>query len=591
MKNLKFAFKFTIAFGLVIILLAVIASWSFSGIGGIIRNADEVISGNKLKAGFEEKIVQHLEWSFKVADYLTNKKVDTLNVQTDNHLCGLGKWYYGEERIKAELLVPSLKPVLEQLEVPHEQLHGSVLEIQKILENNKRNATNEQMAEALQLYQDHTIKQLVKVRSILEHTKKEVDEHIMTDEEMLTAARRTKLAVIILSIIATVIAMLFSIIISVGIVKPVKKGISAMHNLALGNLNVTLDIRQNDEIGELAHSQRNMIEALKESTEIVTKIANGDLTVQVNKRSEEDIFMISLADMVARLSEIVSEVIVAANNYVTGSEQLNATATQLSEGANEQAATTEQITSSMEEMASSIEQNSLNAQEAEKISQRASVGIEKGRIAFEKTVNSMKSIIEKVSVIGDIANRTDLLALNAAVEAARAGENGKGFAVVAAEVRKLAERSQSAAKEINELSSASVTEAEQSFSFFSEIAPEIEKTASLVKEIAASSLEQNAGSQQVNISMQQLNTVTQQNSSASEELSASSEELASQAQSLLVLVRFFNINGTANGKKENRHIPASGENKAEKSKLREHKGVNIDLYETKGGKTEFVPFK
>jgi methyl-accepting chemotaxis protein len=144
----------------------------------------------------------------------------------------------------------------------------------------------------------------------------------------------------------------------------------------------------------------------------------------------------------------------------------------------------------------------------------------------------MKEIADRVSVIGDIARQTNLLALNAAVEAARAGDSGRGFAVVASEVRKLAERSQIAANEINILSKSGVAIAEKSGRLLELIVPEIQKTSKLVQEISVSSIEQNSGAAEVNSALQQLNDVIQQNATISEEMASGAEELSSQAEHL-----------------------------------------------------------
>jgi methyl-accepting chemotaxis protein len=195
----------------------------------------------------------------------------------------------------------------------------------------------------------------------------------------------------------------------------------------------------------------------------------------------------------------------------------------------------------MEEMAANIQQNTENAQQTEKIALNAAEAINKVNEASEQTLRYMQDIADKVSIIGEIARQTNILALNAAVEAARAGEHGKGFAVVAAEVRKLAERSQVSAVEIDSLTKNSVRATEESGKLLAAIAPEIGKTAKLVQEIAAASMEQNSGADQVNNAIQQLNQVTQQNAAASEEMATSSEELASQAQQLLEMISFFKL--------------------------------------------------
>jgi methyl-accepting chemotaxis protein len=157
----------------------------------------------------------------------------------------------------------------------------------------------------------------------------------------------------------------------------------------------------------------------------------------------------------------------------------------------------------------------------------------------------MKEIAEKITIIEEIARKTDLLALNAAVEAARAGEHGKGFAVVASEVRKLAERSQAAAADINKLTQSGVNVAQNAGDMLLKLVPDIRKTAELVQEIAAASVEQNTGAVQVNKAIQQLDQVIQQNASASEEVAAAAEELSSQAQQLQAAIAFFKVNSTA----------------------------------------------
>jgi methyl-accepting chemotaxis protein len=160
-------------------------------------------------------------------------------------------------------------------------------------------------------------------------------------------------------------------------------------------------------------------------------------------------------------------------------------------------------------------------------------------------VTAMKQIAEKIGIIEEIARQTNLLALNAAIEAARAGEHGKGFAVVAAEVRKLAERSQTAAAEISQLSGSSVDVAERAGSMLAKLVPDIQKTAELVQEISASSKEQAGGADQINGAIQQLNHVVQQNAGAAEEMASTAEELSSQADQLQSTIAFFNVSDTA----------------------------------------------
>lgn len=274
---------------------------------------------------------------------------------------------------------------------------------------------------------------------------------------------------------------------------------------------------------------------------MANEVASGSLNIKFDQDKIQTGLYGNMRNMVEKLREIVEEVRNGADAITSASIEMNESSQQMSQNANEQASTTEEVSSSMEEMVASIQQNTSNSQQTEKMALKAVEDVEEGKQAINQTVDSMKDIADKVSIISEIARQTNILALNAAVEAARAGEAGKGFAVVAAEVRKLAERSQVSAVEIDTLSKSSVSVAEKAGKLFEDLVPNIQKTAQLVQEINASSSEQNSGAQQVNGAIQQLNQVTQQNAASSEELASNSEELASQADTLRETINFFRM--------------------------------------------------
>jgi methyl-accepting chemotaxis protein len=289
--------------------------------------------------------------------------------------------------------------------------------------------------------------------------------------------------------------------------------------------------------------------------EFIDRISQGDLQATISLESEDEIGRMgdSLSSMSRELTTVVHEVSAASENMNGASQAMSSSTIQLSQGATEQASVSEEVSSSMEEMASNIRQNSENAQQTEKIAVKAADGAREGGEAVAVTVSAMQEIAEKINIIEEISRQTNMLALNAAIEAARAGEHGKGFAVVAAEVRKLAERSQLAAAEISELSSSSVEVAERAGSLLSAILPDIQQTADLVQEITAASGEQSAGAEQINRSIEQLDQIAQQNASMAEEMSSTAEELSSQAEQLHTTISFFNLadsnnNGKGNGR-------------------------------------------
>lgn len=278
---------------------------------------------------------------------------------------------------------------------------------------------------------------------------------------------------------------------------------------------------------------------------VVGQVAKGDLTRSLKAESGDEIgtLFTSIGSMVLKLQEVVSGVKNAASNVASGSRQLSVGSDQMSEGTTEQAAAAEEASSSIEQMHATIRQNADNAGATEKIARKsADDALESGQ-AVSEAVGAMKEIAGKISIIEEIARQTNLLALNAAIEAARAGEHGKGFAVVAAEVRKLAERSQTAAADIMRLSSSSMGVAERAGSMLTKLVPDIQRTAELVVEISASSKEQASGANQINGSIQQLNKVIQQNAGAAEEMASTAQELSSQSEQLLETIGFFTIEG------------------------------------------------
>jgi methyl-accepting chemotaxis protein len=190
-------------------------------------------------------------------------------------------------------------------------------------------------------------------------------------------------------------------------------------------------------------------------------------------------------------------------------------------------------------MVSNIKQNAGNASQTDKIANKSAKDAQESGKSVLEAVSAMKEIANKISIIEEIARQTNLLALNAAIEAARAGEHGKGFAVVAAEVRKLAERSQKAAAEINQLSSTTLRVSEKSGEMLDKLVPDIQRTAELVQEISAASKEQDTGAEQINKALQQLEKVIQQNASASEEMASTTEELTGQSDQLMSALAFF----------------------------------------------------
>jgi len=381
------------------------------------------------------------------------------------------------------------------------------------------------------------------------------------------------------------------------VIGPLNVAANYVDRISKGDMPEVITDHYNGDFNVIKNNLNLMITALNDITDKAKMVANGDLTIELKLRSENDELIRSLQNMVKSVADVVVQVQQATDNIAAASQEMSANAQQVSQGASEQASAAEEVSSSMEQMSSNIQQNTDNAQQTEKISVNAAKGIENVSKASQESLKSIKEIAGKISIIGDIAFQTNILALNAAVEAARAGEHGKGFAVVAAEVRKLAERSKIAADEINHLSKTSVEVTEESGKLMQIIIPDIEKTSRLVQEITSASVEQNSGANQINSAINQLNQVTQQNAAAAEEMATSTEELSSQADQLREMISFFTVAG------ENKHhLMAANKTKYEstiKSKkaittnnhtsIAKTKGVSIEMH-SKTNDSDFEKF-
>ncbi len=361
--------------------------------------------------------------------------------------------------------------------------------------------------------------------------------------EASSSASQLKTVAIISVLIGVIAAMIFGFLIARSISVPMNKGVQLAEEIAKGDFSLRLNSDRKDEIGQLSQSLDRMADSLKNQADIAEQISLGNLTVDVQLSSDKDQLGLALKKMSEVLNDIIRQVLVATDNVSSGSQALSAAAQEMSQGATEQAASAEEASSSIEEMTANIRQNADNAMQTEKIAIGAAKDAQEAGLVANENMAAMKEIAGKITIIEEIARQTNLLALNAAIEAARAGEHGRGFAVVAAEVRKLAERSQVAAGEINKLSVSSVSVAEKAGIILGNLAPNIQRTAELVQEIAAASKEQDTGAEQISSAIQQLDKVIQQNASATEEMASTAEELSSQSEQLQEMIAFFKVKG------------------------------------------------
>jgi methyl-accepting chemotaxis protein len=463
-------------------IISIIIGWfGLSGFSTLRDDYHNVMYFKDMEKKLANREIDHLKWSQKVFTAISQNQ-KTINVEKNHHSCNLGVWLYGEERREFEKRAPELAHLLKEMENPHHKLHNSVIELEKILQNNEQS-----IEDAYAYYNKFTYPNLKAIQKIIF----EMDEKlvVLAKEHMqhaIDVEEGEKTKIIIAIIVGVVLAVSLSIFLGISIIRPIQETVEFAKTIESGDLTVQLDSSRNDEMGELLTALNNMVDTISGMIKNLSESASELNSSASNLNGISSSMSGNSKDMNERAASVAS-----------ASEELSVNMNSISAAVEQAATNINVVSSSAGEMTSTVSEIAKNSESARQITTNAVNSVKSASGRVNELGSAAKEISKVIEVINDIADQTKLLALNATIEAARAGEAGKGFAVVANEVKELAKQTSDATEEIRHKVDAIQNSTDNTVGEISKITNVINQVSDMVSSIATAVEEQSVTTQDI----------------------------------------------------------------------------------------------